>query len=191
MTLFFIIPLAIVLLAVYIYKNSADEIAYLAASISGVGLILSLILAPWQLKLLLLVVVLLTTTKIWWPGNQLEDSNSSELSSAISRSDSLTENSQTEESTASDKVFTPWVKRIYRGVNYDNNSPALKVSEGEVKGRYRGQVWKSARLETPTVNQPTFELQYRGATLNAQKAPTFEVAVMEQDKKSPASIESK
>lgn len=56
----FTIWLVISLIAVYIYANSDDEMAYLSATISVVSIIASLVLAPWQIKLLLLVLLLMS-----------------------------------------------------------------------------------------------------------------------------------
>lgn len=61
MNLMFLIPLSISLLSGYLFKKSADEMAYL----TGIGTIvcglLAVILAPWQLQLLILGFVFLST----------------------------------------------------------------------------------------------------------------------------------
>jgi predicted membrane protein len=64
MNLFFLIPLTASLLASYICKNSADELAYLTAVIAAASLILSLVIAPWQLQLLVIAFVLVSTKKL-------------------------------------------------------------------------------------------------------------------------------
>lgn len=156
MPFFFIVPLAIVLVAVYIFKNSADEMAYLAATISVVGLILSLILAPWQIQVSLLVLVLLVTSKrlsLFFEPTQPEPDKSAKL--------------------------------IYRGVNYEPTSPTVEVSEGAIAGKYRGQVWKSCNVEKKAESQQTFDLKYRGVTLNCQKTVTslVEETVVSEDLK--------
>ena len=61
----FTIWLIVSLIAVYIYANSNDEMAYLCATISVVSIIASLVLAPWQIKLLLLVLVLIGQQLPW------------------------------------------------------------------------------------------------------------------------------
>lgn len=61
MDLLFLFPLTISLVAGYIFKNSADEIAYLMGSVTVVSIILSLVLAPWQLQLLVLMLTLVST----------------------------------------------------------------------------------------------------------------------------------
>ena len=55
MPLIFLLPLAIALIGVYFFENSADEISYLAAFAAIVGFLVSLVIAPWQIQLLLVV----------------------------------------------------------------------------------------------------------------------------------------
>ncbi len=123
MSLFFIFSLATFLVAVYIFKvskNSADEIAYLAASIALVSLVVSLVLAPWPVQLLLLVLVLLKTRQY------------------LLLSEGIVE-SQEEEKT----------ELSYRGANYEPTPPKVELTEAEITGKYRGQVWKSRNLVHP------------------------------------------
>lgn len=61
----FTIWLVVSLVAVYIYANSDDEMAYLCATISVMSIITSLVLAPWQIKLLLLVMLLMSQQRRW------------------------------------------------------------------------------------------------------------------------------
>jgi predicted membrane protein len=61
----FTIWLIVSLIAVYIHANSDDEMSYLCATISVVSIIASLVLAPWQIKLLLLVLVLMGQQLPW------------------------------------------------------------------------------------------------------------------------------
>jgi hypothetical protein len=67
----FIIALVIALISFYIFANSADEIAYLCASISTVGLIVSLILTPWQLKLAILLLAFIASNRFLSPRNSV------------------------------------------------------------------------------------------------------------------------
>ncbi|MDF0554437.1 DUF4278 domain-containing protein [Kamptonema sp. UHCC 0994] len=61
MTWFFITPLAIALAVIFLFKNCANEAAYLAGSVVILSLITSLFLAPWQIKALLLILVILAS----------------------------------------------------------------------------------------------------------------------------------
>ncbi|MEA5603913.1 hypothetical protein [Nostoc sp. UHCC 0252] len=64
MVLFFLIPLCTALVTGYLFKKSSDEIAYLAGVFAAISLILSLILAPWQIQLGLLIIVLVMTNRL-------------------------------------------------------------------------------------------------------------------------------
>lgn len=120
MSLCFIISLATCLVAAYIFKNSVEEIAYPAGAISLVGLLLSLVSAPWFLQVLLLILVWLIYRR-------------------YSLSSECVAEPRSEEKT----------KLHYRGVKYEPTSVTGEVTEAEITGKYRGQVWKSRNL-TPT-----------------------------------------
>ncbi len=64
MSLVFTIPLAIALVAAYVYENCADEVGTIVAICGVVCLILCLILLPWPIQLLLLIFVLISTRQI-------------------------------------------------------------------------------------------------------------------------------
>lgn len=76
MHLLFLIPLMTSIVAGYIFKNSADELADITDSVTLVSLILSLVLAPWQLQLLVLMLVIISTRRLLLQNEsrmQLED----------------------------------------------------------------------------------------------------------------------
>lgn len=54
------------------------------------------------------------------------------------------------------------MKLCYRGVSYEYTPPTLKITLGEVVGKYRGLDVRSRNLATMPMEQPSFELQYRG-----------------------------
>ncbi len=64
MHLFFLIPLMTGLASGYIFKNCADEMAYLTGVITVISLTLSLVLAPWQIQLLILMLVMASTKRL-------------------------------------------------------------------------------------------------------------------------------
>ncbi|MBK1986122.1 hypothetical protein A0J48_000895 [Sphaerospermopsis aphanizomenoides BCCUSP55] len=64
MPLFFLIPLFTGLITGYFLNKKNDEIAYIAGVFTAVTLILSLIIAPWQLQLGLLVLVLVGSNNL-------------------------------------------------------------------------------------------------------------------------------
>ncbi|NJM71180.1 MAG: hypothetical protein HC862_13660 [Scytonema sp. RU_4_4] len=64
MALFFLIPLFTGLIGGYIFKKCTDEIGYFVGIFAVVCIVLSLVLAPWQILLLLLIFTLMTTKKL-------------------------------------------------------------------------------------------------------------------------------
>ncbi|BAT55553.1 hypothetical protein NOS3756_45410 [Nostoc sp. NIES-3756] len=63
MPMFFLVPLVAGLATGYISKKCQDEVAYLTSIFTVLSLVLSLVLAPWQIQALLLIVVLASTNK--------------------------------------------------------------------------------------------------------------------------------
>jgi len=139
MRLFFLMPLTTGLIAGYIFNRSADEMAYLTGVVTVVSFILSLVLAPWQIQLLILTLLIISTRKLLL---QVEYKMQ-------------TQNSQEEKPSA------PSIG------NEPNNSEA-EVANDEKAGMYRGTPWKSSqpKMSSP---QTTFNLKYRGASINTQK----------------------
>lgn len=113
MSLVFVISLTIVPISAFALKHSSDEISYVAASILWVSLLLSLLFAPWQLQLLLLMLVLLSNKRHFLP------------------SEPLMENEDEKK-----------IQLIYRGIKYEPTLPPVETSKGEIRGKYRGQVWR-------------------------------------------------
>ncbi|ALF51995.1 hypothetical protein ACX27_02630 [Nostoc piscinale CENA21] len=64
MPLVFLIPLFTGLATGYLSKKCSDELAYLTSVFTIISLVVSLVLAPWQIQLLLLVVVFVSTNKL-------------------------------------------------------------------------------------------------------------------------------
>ncbi|MEM7554889.1 MAG: hypothetical protein AAF378_12450 [Cyanobacteria bacterium P01_A01_bin.84] len=64
MPLLFLIPLFTGLVSGYIFKKSVDEIGYLAGLIAAISILISLVIAPWEIQLLLLVLILVITKKL-------------------------------------------------------------------------------------------------------------------------------
>lgn len=56
------------------------------------------------------------------------------------------------------------MKLSYRGVSYEEQPSTLEVTEGEIGGKYRGQIWNIHRPKQSS-RRPMFrELIYRGIT---------------------------
>ncbi|MBE9004471.1 hypothetical protein IQ259_05350 [Fortiea sp. LEGE XX443] len=64
MPLFFLIPLFTGLATGYLSKKCNDELAYITSVFTIVSLVVSLVLAPWQIQFLLLVLVFITTNRL-------------------------------------------------------------------------------------------------------------------------------
>jgi hypothetical protein len=149
----FTIPLLTGLLAGYIARKSDAEIAYLTSVLAIVSLLISLLLAPWQLQFLLLLVVFAIVRQFW-----LKIESQSQLAS-----------SQTE----NDKI------RQYRGVTYAQDSPAPPVTTNEkIQKHYRGVSYEASteKLLEPSTPQPKSVLKYRGVSIipptEGEKNPT-------------------
>lgn len=64
MNLTFLIPLTTCLIFGYVFKRCADEMAYLTGAVTIVSLVLSIVIAPWQIQLLVLFLVMFSTKKL-------------------------------------------------------------------------------------------------------------------------------
>ncbi|BAZ47963.1 hypothetical protein I8748_02530 [Nostoc sp. CENA67] len=64
MPLFFLVPLFAGLVTGYFSKKCTDEIAYFTGLFTIISLILSLILAPWQIQLVLLVLLIVGSNRL-------------------------------------------------------------------------------------------------------------------------------
>ncbi|RCJ18232.1 hypothetical protein A6770_06565 [Nostoc minutum NIES-26] len=64
MPLFFLIPLFTGLATGYFSKKCTDEIAYLTGLFTVISLILSLVLAPWQIQFVLLIFVIISSNRL-------------------------------------------------------------------------------------------------------------------------------
>ncbi len=63
-SLLFLIPLGIGLISAYLSQKAVDDLAEIIDFASTVNLILSVILAPWQLHLLLIMLLIFNTKMI-------------------------------------------------------------------------------------------------------------------------------
>jgi hypothetical protein len=59
-------------------------------------------------------------------------------------------------------AFGAIMKLVYRGVRYEHEPATLAVCEGEVGGKYRGQIWQRHILTEAPAPQPVRHLVYRG-----------------------------
>ena len=157
MRLLFLIPLATGITASYINKYSSDEIGYLMRTLAFFCFLLSLILAPWQVKLIILTVVLGSVYQIWLYRSKPElETEGQELSKSQSN-----KNSQPAKE----------VESKYRGVSYQTNNSNVQVrSEESIAVKYRGKPCNIVRSQSQSPSQ--FELKYRGVSIDRQDKPS-------------------
>lgn len=62
------------------------------------------------------------------------------------------------------------MKLSYRGVKYENTSPVLEVTEGEIGGTYRGQSWRSHYVRHIPEPAPVHDLRYRGVAYRTNQS---------------------
>lgn len=157
MVWYLIIPLGLALVVYYILKHVTDEIAHIATAILVVSLIVSLIIAPWQMQLLLLLLLFLSNIRIWQKTEASEDDLSPDQ---------------------------PKINMSYRGINYEVQPPSATLAKADVKkaevvlGKYRGQVLKTyypKPTQPPSKINSNFAIQYRGIKVKPQPSSLTEV----------------
>lgn len=155
MSWYFIISLAIFLICVYICENSADEIAYLTASMAALGGILTIVLAPWPIQVVLLLLILLSDRRHFLPSESIEESHEQKKA-----------------------------QLMYRGAKYELAPPTTVMTEVEMTGKYRGQVWKAHDVVNTTALQPTANPNRQAVSITTQQsiAPSVPEKVVEQKK---------
>ncbi len=166
---YFIIPLGIALVVNYILKHSTDEIAYIATAILVVSLIISLMIAPWQLQLLLVIMVLIGNLRIWPKNEEIID-------------ESLEKQ--------------PPLELSYRGINYKVQPKSdltvdEPVNEEKIIGKYRGQLLKThtrKNIQLTTEEKPNFEIKYRGIKVKPNKSSLTETQENDRIKNNGESI---
>jgi membrane protein implicated in regulation of membrane protease activity len=136
MSYIFLLPLVIAVLTAYIARNSSDEITYLTTFVALGGLLLSLILAPWQIQFLILIAAVVVGALLW----QRRENEAFELP--------VSEN--------------PGEKK-YRGVAY--KEVIEEVIEGETEGKYRGATVKISHQPSIAAPIRPSALKYRGASV--------------------------
>lgn len=121
MSVVFLIPLAIALVTTWISTNANDEtVCDLAGSATAGSVVISLVLAPWQVKLLLLLILLLVTTR-----------------SRFKPAGAMRFGPEAKTDVASTEVTEPEAndqpQLCYRGISYGSGSSTLVVPEGDAR----------------------------------------------------------
>ncbi|HEY9810295.1 MAG TPA: DUF4278 domain-containing protein [Halomicronema sp.] len=171
----FLWPLVFAGVVFYVLKHSADEIAYISVAIFLVCLLVSLMIAPWQVQFLLLVLVLLGTQRLSQSGDgEVDDGGEikdfsvglKKLSKVVDGVGVNNFGAKKDAPVSGDEVLHEHLS--YRGVDYDVDVPVVKETEREITGLYRGQVWSSQEVESSNLPQPSLEIKYRGATIKIE-----------------------
>ena len=131
MQLFFLISLATGTTASYLTKHTSNEISYFMGTLALISLLLSLILAPWQIKLIILIIVIVSMIRVWQhigigeePEIQSED-----LDKFQDRQDNQQQN----------QVLSEELTGMYRGHPYHiTHSEQNQISKTDYKLKYRG-----------------------------------------------------
>ena len=78
----FVIPLFVALVSTYIYRKADDEISYLTGTVIAVCILLSVILAPWELQVVILAIAIILAKSLW---NRIEQQREEDAEGNSSR----------------------------------------------------------------------------------------------------------
>lgn len=195
MRLFFLIPLATGLLSSYISLNNKEDIGYLFGVIAAGSLVLSLILAPWEIQLLILLIVIVNIRQFLLKDTNLsENLDNSEINeinsnpqnkaliplssspltfkkiSSLLEKKSTPVNSSLENNHLETKPEENLNTVKYRGVEIkaeENLSSLETVENDEIVGKYRGQPIKSHSVSQDLQLKKKTEIKYRGVVIKS------------------------
>lgn len=145
-------------------KQSNNEIAKLLGIFAAIGMIVALILAPWQFLILLLIPVIISTGWEYY---------TSQLN-----------NRETEGSQPPNPSLEADEHLIYRGVHYHidshQKSDSIAASPAIHKLSYRGSTYfvnADAHTPTPELTTPsvTHELSFRGSTYSVSRTADTDI----------------
>lgn len=170
----FLWPLVFAGVVFYVLKHSADEIAYISVAIFIVCLLVSLMIAPWQVQFLLLVLVLLGTQRLSQSadGGVDDGAEAKDFSVGLKNLSKVVDGVGVKNFDVKDGAVSGdeslHEHLSYRGVDYDLDVPVVKETEREITGIYRGQVWSFQEVESSNLPQAPVEIKYRGATIKIE-----------------------
>ena len=151
MNLLFLIPLTTGLTASYFLKNTSDEISYLIGSLSFFTLLLSVVLAPWEIKLIVFAIVAIGIYRLW----KYEIDNTEVAKPPLLNKSQFSLDSKVE------------AEPKYRGVTYQPHHETAELSEKEPISplKYRGIPCQAANSQQQPKPQPKLKLKYRGVSI--------------------------
>lgn len=174
MRLFFLIPVATGILSSYISFNSKDDISYIFGVVAGLSLVLSLILAPWEIQLLILLLVLINLRQFLVKKDSLDNQNlgnqtlnnlnfhsptNSSPQNLVSVNNNV--NNLTETTIIKPQESKPNQILKYRGVEIlpHQNLSSLEVIENQELGNQKDLPSTDLKLKKKT------QIKYRGVVL--------------------------
>ncbi len=149
---FFILLCTFLITSYFFLKKNYSEIAHLVGIFGTIGLIVILILAPWQILLLVLISVLISRSCEYYT-SKLISTETEYLQQPISK-------------------FKADYNLSYRGFYYCANSNTksdkVAISQVSYKLSYRGNIYHICipyNAQTPRLTSPsvTYQLSYRGS----------------------------
>lgn len=144
MHFYFVIPLMSALISVYFYQKSDEEISYLTGSVTVISLILTLVLAPWELQAGILVLAVVLVRNLWNKIEQQREFNEDsptlqEGNGKANLSASLTANATQDKIEKNANVTQDKTERKYRGVTWNKEDvKPIKTDPQKAQLKYRG-----------------------------------------------------
>ena len=135
MRFYFVIPLIVALISVYFYQKSDEEISYLTGSVTVISLILSLVLAPWELQAGILVLAIVLVRNLW---NKIEQQREMNEDSPEIQQENGKPNLK---DALADHENQPKTERKYRGVTLNRDGEdvdPIKIKPPKTQLKYRG-----------------------------------------------------
>jgi hypothetical protein len=165
MNLVFVIPLTVSIVAAYLCQKTAQEMAYLTGSITIISLLISLMIAPWQLQLIIVIVALIIARQLWQQLNALEAS--SEIVSVEENKPAATSSS-----TESDVQEGKSAKK-YRGLIYNPEIELINTvnAPSTIERKYRGTTVTIGEIPANFSIKQKPNLKYRGIDISTQSSP--------------------
>lgn len=163
MRLLFLIPFTTAVITSYFFQQTTQEMAYLMGTIAMVSLILSLLMAPWQVQLIIVIVAVIIARQGW---RQLQETEKDE---EVVKSDEISTISQ-EKYISREQIADP---NKYRGVNYVFPIIA-NISRVKIEGKYRGNPLPYRQLSQNFVLAQKSKLKYRGVDIFVEKALPYQ-----------------
>ncbi|ACK73347.1 conserved hypothetical protein [Gloeothece citriformis PCC 7424] len=149
MNLLFLIPFTTAVVSAYFFQKTSQDIAYLTGTICAVSLLITLLIAPWEIQLIIisLAIIIARTGR-----EKLQE-----------------QENYTQSIEPNDIKITPQKKEVnkYRGINYNLAPKTVTITLGKIEGKYRGNPLPSHQLSQTFMINHKPHLKYRGVDINS------------------------